>query len=99
MLTCPRGEKKNLKKKGAIGQLIKSTAIDYAPYNSVNCICPAPLIPHCFIKLLTCMPASLQQRKKMFTETLIRFSHWEEWANPEKLQMPWHFYYQMKTPS
>lgn len=36
--------KRNSLTKGAIGQLAKSTAIDYAPFNiNVNCICPGTI--------------------------------------------------------
>ena len=85
--------------KGAIGQLAKSTAIDYAPYNiRVNCICPGTIDTPLLHKAVDVyVSLSSADRKNVYNDLNKIQPNGKDWQALNKLRMLLHFYCPMKT--
>jgi NAD(P)-dependent dehydrogenase (short-subunit alcohol dehydrogenase family) len=72
--------------KGAIGQLTKSTAIDYAAYNiNVNCICPATTNTPLVDEVINIWNERYGHNKKEVTDFFTRNQLFKRMAKPEEI--------------
>jgi NAD(P)-dependent dehydrogenase (short-subunit alcohol dehydrogenase family) len=87
--------------KGAIAQLAKSTAIDYAPYNiRVNCICPGtidtPLLHRAVEQFVA---ENGNSHLKKYIDHWMECNRWAVLASLKRSPYQLHFYCQMKVHS